>query len=256
MGQLGSNLFEWIQPQLITLIYVVLVVSVLSIVVYFKVRKVKPEESPRGIALIAEQYVGVFQSEFSSTTEGKIDRVTPYIFTLITFMIIGNTSGFLALEPISTSYSIPLILAIISWLGIYVFGIMHQRLLFFKKFLNPIELIGQFSPLISLSFRIYGNILGGAIMMFLVYYVCSVLWGLIPIVGEINLLGMVVAPWFHMYFDLFGSLIQSYIFALLTCIYWSTEVEHGEEIQEAKKILREEKKQKKEKKKTSNIVLN
>jgi F-type H+-transporting ATPase subunit a len=96
---------------------------------------------------------------------------------------------------------------------------MHQRLAFFKKFMNPIELIGQFSPLISLSFRIYGNILGGAIMMFLVYYVCSVAWGVIPVVGEINLLGMVIAPLFHMYFDLFGSLIQSYIFALLTCIY-------------------------------------
>lgn len=93
-------------------------------------------------------------------------------------------------------------------------------------------------------------------MMFLVYYVCSVLWGMIPIVGEINLLGMVIAPWFHIYFDLFGSLIQSYIFALLTCIYWSTEVESGEEMQNAKKIAREEKLQKKENKKTSNLVLN
>lgn len=245
MGPLGSNLFDWIQPQLITLIYVVVVISILSIVVYFKVRKIKPDESPKGIALIAEQYVGIFQSEFNSTTDGKIDRVAPYIFTLITFMIVGNTSGFLALEPIATSYSIPLILSIVSWLGIYVFGIMHQRLTFFKKFLNPIELIGQFSPLISLSFRIYGNILGGAIMMFLIYYVCSVLWGFIPVIGEINLLGMVVAPWFHMYFDLFGSLIQSYIFALLTCIYWSTEVEDGQEIQEVKKIAREERIQKK-----------
>ena len=256
MGQLGSNLFEWIQPQLITLIYVVVVISVLSIVVYFKVKKVKPDESPKGIALIAEQYVGVFDSEFAASTEGRIDRVGPYIFTLVTFMIVGNTSGFLALEPIATSYSVPLILAIVSWLGIYVFGIMHQRLTFFKKFINPIELIGQFSPLISLSFRIYGNILGGAIMMFLIYYVCSVAWGIIPVVGEVNLLGMVIAPWFHMYFDLFGSLIQSYIFALLTCIYWSTEVEGGEELLEAKKIAKEAKLQKKESKKTSNLVLN
>ena len=255
MDQITKNLFEWAMPQMITLIYVVIVISILSIVVYFKVRKVKPNESPKGIVLIAEQYVGVFQSEFVSTTEGRIDRVTPYIFTLITFMIVGNTSGFLAMEPIATSYSIPLILAIVSWLGIYIFGIIHQRLSFFKKFLNPIELIGQFSPLISLSFRVYGNILGGSIMMFLVYYVCSVVWGLIPIVGEFNLLGMVIAPWFHMYFDLFGSLIQSYIFALLTCIYWSTEVETGEEMREAKKIAKEAKLQKKESKQTTQVVL-
>ncbi|MGL5617915.1 MAG: F0F1 ATP synthase subunit A [Metamycoplasmataceae bacterium] len=255
MGQLTSNLWDWAQPQLITLIYVVIVISVLSTIVYFKVRKVNQDEAPKGIALIAEQYVGIFQSEFNSTTDGKLDRVTPYIFTLITFLLVGNTSAFLAMEPVVTSYSVPLILSIIAWLGIYVFGIIHQRLSFFKKFLNPIELIGQFSPLISISFRIYGNILGGSIMMFLIYYVCSVLWGLIPVVGEINLLGMVVAPWFHMYFDIFGALIQSYIFALLTCIYWSTEIEAGDEIQEAKKIARENKKQKKENK-TRNLVLN
>jgi F-type H+-transporting ATPase subunit a len=65
----------------------------------------------------------------------------------------------------------------------------------------------------------------------------------------------VIAPLFHMYFDLFGSLIQSYIFALLTCIYWSTEVEGGEEVREAKKIAIEAKLQKKESKKTSELVL-
>ena len=256
MDILFKNLFNRVQPQFITLIYVVLVVSILSIVVYLKVRKVKPNESPKGIVLIAEQYVGVFESEFNSTTGGRIDRVTPYIFTLVTFMAIGNTSGFLALEPIATSYSVPLILAIVSWLGIYVFGILYQKLTFFKKFLNPIELVGQFSPLISLSFRIYGNILGGGIMMFLIYYVCSVAWGAIPIIGEVNLLGMVIAPWFHMYFDLFGSLIQSYIFALLTCIYWSEQVETGEEMQVAKKIAKEAKQQKKESKKASKLALN
>lgn len=256
MDNLFANWDNIFQPQLITLIYVVLVVSILSIIVYFKVKKIKPNESPKGIALIAEQYVGFFESEFASTTGGRIDRVTPYIFTLVTFMAVGNTSGFLALEPIATSYSIPLILAIVSWLGIYVFGILYQKLAFFKKFLNPIELISQFSPLISLSFRIYGNILGGGIMMFLIYYVCSVAWGAIPVVGEINLLGMVIAPWFHMYFDLFGSLIQSYIFALLTCIYWSEQVEIGEEMQEAKKIAKEAKKQKKESKKAVKLALN
>ncbi len=245
MSKLFGSLYVWAQPQLISLIYIVLVVSVLSIIVYCKVRKVKPNEAPKGIVLLAEQYVGIFKSEFVATTDGKIDRVTPYIFTLLTFMVIGNTSGFLGLDPIVTSYSVPLTLAIVSWLGIYVFGILYQRLQFFKKFLNPIELIGQFSPLISLSFRIYGNILGGGVMMFLIYYICSIAWGVIPVVGKVNLLGMVIAPWFHMYFDIFSTLIQSYIFALLTSIYWSQQVEEGEEMQEAKKISKEIKEKRK-----------
>lgn len=43
--------------------------------------------------------------------------------------------------------------------------------MFFKKFANPVELIGQFAPLISLSFRLFGNMIGGATLMYLIYAV-------------------------------------------------------------------------------------
>lgn len=231
---LTKNLFSWWQPQLITLIYVTIVLVVIAFVVYFKVRKVEPNQAPKGVAFLAEQYVGMFDKEFNGISEGKIDRVGPYIFTLVSFLIIGNTAGLVGLEPVVTSYSVPLTLGIISWVGIYVFGIIHQKTQFFKKYINPIELIGQFSPLISISFRIFGNILGGTILMYMIYLVTSSLWGYIPVVGDVNLLGMIVAPWFHMYFDIFGALVQSYVFALLTSIYWTQEVEAGLELKEQK----------------------
>lgn len=222
---LTKNLFVWWQPQLLTLIYITVVLVILSIVVYIKVKKVSPDKAPTGVAFLAEQYVGIFDNEFYGLSNGKIDRVGPYIFTLISFLIVGNTAGLIALEPVVTSYSVALTLGLITWIGIYVFGIMHQKLQFFKKYINPIELIGQFSPLISISFRIFGNILGGAILVCLIYVFTGYIWSFIPIIGDVNLLGMVVAPWFHMYFDLFESMVQSYVFALLTCIYWSQEVE-------------------------------
>ncbi len=234
MDVLGENLFKWDQPQLITLIYVVVILTVISIVVYFKVRKVQPDEVPNGIAFAAEQYVGLFTNEFNSVTGGKIDRVGPYIFTLFTFLAVGNTSGLIALEPAATSYSVSLMLGLISWMGIYVFGIMYQKLSFFKRYINPIELIGQFSPLISISFRIFGNIIGGSIIMYILYWFTSYIWGLIPVVGDVNLLGMIICPWLHIYFDIFDGLIQAYVFALLTGIYWTQEVNEGLELREAK----------------------
>lgn len=224
-NKLTENLFVWWQPQLVTLIYITIVLVVIAIVVYFKVQKVKPDQTSKGIAFLAEQYVGFFDREFYSLSAGKIDRVGPYIFTLVSFLIVGNTAGLIGLEPVVTSYSVALTLGLITWIGIYVFGILYQKLHFFKKFLNPIEWIGQFSPLISISFRIFGNILGGSILMYLIYLATGWLWGLIPVVGQVNLLAMVIAPWFHIYFDLFGALVQSYVFALLTSIYWSQEVE-------------------------------
>ena len=228
----------WWQPQLITLIYVTVLLVVLAIIVYFKVKKVKPDETPKGIVFLAEQYVGLFNREFDTISEGKIDRVGPYIFTLFTFLAVGNTAGLLSLEPAVTSYSVSLTLGLITWIGIYVFGIIYQKLHFFKRYSNPIELIGQFSPLISISFRIFGNIIGGSVIMYIIYWSTAELWGLIPIIGNVNLLGMIIAPWFHMYFDIFDGLIQAYVFALLTGIYWSQEVNEGLEIKEHKKAKR------------------
>lgn len=242
MGELLKDWNYWNQPQLLTLVYVTILLTVLSIIVYIKVKKVKPDEAPQGVALIAEQYVGIFSNEFKGVTEGKIDRVGPYIFTLFTFLLVGNTVGFIGLEPAVSSYSVSLTLGLISWIGIYVFGIIYQKLMFFKRFQNPIDLIGQFSPLISISFRIYGNIIGGSIIVFMIYWLTNVIWSKIPYIGEVNLLGMVIAPVFHLYFDAFGGLIQAYVFALLTSIYWTQEVSEGIEIQKQKKDKKEQKK--------------
>ena len=130
MEVLGENLWSWEQPQLITLIYVTVLLTIISVIVYFKVKKVKPDEVPTGVAFVAEQYVGLFNNEFQGITGGKIDRVGPYIFTLFTFLIVGNTSGLIALEPAVTSYTVSLTLGLISWIGIYVFGIIYQKLYF------------------------------------------------------------------------------------------------------------------------------
>lgn len=113
-SKLTENLFVWWQPQLVTLIYICLVLIVVALVVYFKVQRVQPDQAPRGVAFLAEQYVGVFDREFYSLSAGKIDRVGPYIFTLVSFLIVGNTAGLVALEPIVTSYSVALTLGLIT----------------------------------------------------------------------------------------------------------------------------------------------
>ena len=80
--------------------------------------------------------------------------------------------------------------------------------------------------------------------MYMIYWFTAFIWSFIPVIGQINLLGMIVAPWFHLYFDVFDGLIQAYVFALLTGIYWSQEVNAGLEIQaekQSKKQIKQEK---------------
>ena len=213
------------QPQLFTMILTVLILTVFAVVVYHKVKKSEVNKAPTGIVQVAEIYVMGVDDLFKVTTENKFSKPAPYIFTLITFLFLGNIMGLLGLEAPGSSYSVTLTLGLVSWIGIYVVGIMYQKMRFFKKFLNPLEIIGQFSPLISISFRLFGNMLAGSIILYLMYHFTGWIWGFIPVVGEMNLLASIITPFLHAYFDVFDGLVQAYVFTLLTMIYWSLEAE-------------------------------
>ena len=218
-----------LQPQLFSLILVTLILVVLSIVIYTKVKKQKATQAPEGFLLVAEQYVMGVDNLFKDATGGAINKPAPYILTLMTLLLFSNLIGLLGIEPPSTSYSFTFTLALISWIGIYVVGIMSQKLSFFKKFYNPVELIGQFAPLISLSFRLFGNMIGGSTIMYLIYSFTGWIWGMIPVIGEVNLFGSIIAPVFHFYFDIFDGVIQAFVFTLLSMVYWTLEASHGSE---------------------------
>ncbi|MCP4336699.1 MAG: F0F1 ATP synthase subunit A [Mycoplasma sp.] len=235
----STNWRDILQPQLISVFLVTIVLIIISIIIYKKVQEVKPNEAPKGVAFMAEQYVRGVDSLFKSVAgEEKIQPVAPYIFTLLTFLMLGNIFGLIGFEPPSTSYSVTLTLGLVSWIGIYVVGIIYQKWRFFKKFVNPLEIIGQFTPLISISFRLFGNMIGGATIMYLVYHVTGVIWAHIPFLGQVNLLGALIAPPLHFYFDVFDGIIQGFVFTLLTTVYWSLEAsEEYPEIKTDKKVI-------------------
>ena len=217
-----------LQPQLFSLLLVTIILIILSIVIYKKVKKQKKEEAPSGFLLITEQYVLGVDNLYKDVTGMKIKKPAPYIFTLITLLVFANLFGLLGFDPPSSSYSFTLTLALVSWIGIYVVGIMHHKLHFFRRYLNPIELIGQFAPLISLSFRLFGNMIGGVTILYMLYSFFGNIWSAIPVIGEINLLGASLTPFFHFYFDIFGGLIQAFVFTLLTMVYWTLETNEKE----------------------------
>lgn len=228
MNQFRENFFNTqLQPQIFSTILVVLILIVFSIVIYIKVQKQPVDQATTGILQITEQYVMGVDELFNKVTDEKLPRPSPYIFTLLTFLIVGNLIALIGVNPITTSYSTTFTLALVAWIGIYVVGIIHKRWRFFIRYINPVELIGQFAPLISLSFRLFGNILGGSIIVWLLYYVTNMAWSLIPIIGEINLLGSLITPIFHAYFDIFNGVIQAYVFTLLTMLYWSLETSNN-----------------------------
>lgn len=90
--------------------------------------------------------------------------------------------------------------------------------------MNPLDLFGKLPLLISLSFRLFGNMLGGSIITFLIYYATYKLQATIFNINlnyqEFpNLLSIVIMPVFRVYFDVFDGLLQAFIFVILTINY-------------------------------------
>ncbi|WP_406613590.1 F0F1 ATP synthase subunit A [Mycoplasma corogypsi] len=219
-------------PQLVSLIVSVLVIVVLSITVAIKVTKVKPDQAPKGIAQIAEAYVGFFDTQIENTVGNHFYRAKPYIITLSTFILVGNFMSVFGFEPIVTSYSVPFTLALASWLGIFVCGAIYEKWHYLLRYLNPLKIldtVGKITPLISLSIRIYGNVVGGSVVIFTLYYFAAgIKVGTLPNTPNISgmiFLATIITPFLHFYFDLFGSTLQAYVFTMLTMVYWLVEVE-------------------------------
>ncbi|MDW2930355.1 F0F1 ATP synthase subunit A [Mesomycoplasma ovipneumoniae] len=225
---------HWNQPQLFTLFILVIFVIILSIIIFFHIKKAKVDKAPSAIVLFAESYFLFIDDLVESSGEGYVNKVKPYVFSLFTFFLLGNLLSLAGLEPISTSISVTLSLAMISWLGIFVVGSIFAKRYYILEFAkNPLKIIGAPAPLISLSFRMYGNIISGSVFFLIIYSGVLWLYQKIPLgaFGNFNLPVVLIFPPFLIYFDIIGSLIQSFIFVILTVSYWGMEVIHPPEKQ-------------------------
>ena len=91
--------------------------------------------------------------------------------------------------------------------------------------LLPLNIVSEFATPISLTFRPFGNILGGAVIMALIYQFLGWLSSLIPGIGTIQIGQLVIPVPLHLYFDLFAGLLQSFIFIMLTMVFVSNAAE-------------------------------
>ncbi|WP_051619037.1 F0F1 ATP synthase subunit A [[Mycoplasma] collis] len=216
-------LSNWQQPQLFTLFVLVFLISLVSIIIFFKIKKEKANKAPGIVVYIAEKYYDFVDEIFTGPEIKRIKFLKPYIFTLFTFLLFGNLISLLGIEPIGSSVSIPLTLTLVSHIGTQIIGILCMRGKYFIKYLNPLEFISLASPILSLTFRMFGNIIGGSVILLLLYGGFNYVWSFLPIgiFSVFNLPASLFLAPFLFYFDIFGPFIQAYVFTLLTSVAWS-----------------------------------
>ncbi len=175
----------------------------------------RASEIPTGFQNVVELIVEKLDGMVDSTMGKNGKNFRNYIGTIFIFIIISNISGLFGLRPPTADYGTTLPLGLLSFTLIFTCKLRYQKVSGFLKglcepwvFWAPINVIGDVAVPISLSLRLFANILSGTVMMALVY----------------GLLSKVAIFWpaaLHVYFDLFSGAIQTYVFCMLTMTYIS-----------------------------------
>ncbi len=210
-----------------TMLTIILIMSIYIFVIREQRKGAGP--SSRFAALLEGYYEG-FNNLLMGLSGGKNQWAFPYLFALFNFIFINCLVPWIGFESAATSIMFTFPLALITFIGIFIIGVGTMGVVQFckHKYSNPMELVLQFAPLISMSVRLFAATLAGAIIgnvpWIIIQGITNVDWanGGNPISTWMPVYQMLVM-WVWKIADTMLSLIQSFVFMTLTVIFWAMD---------------------------------
>lgn len=225
-----------LQSHVISIAMVTVVVSVLFVIANRALVKFAedPLQKPEGIVLVSllavDMIDGLCYKNLHGNEEIK-DYLGPYVGMLWAYILLSNIWGLTGFDAPTCNFSVTLTLAVLTIAMVEINSFKYNGA---KNYLHaliepvfvflPMNIISKFAPIVSLSMRLFANMLSGTIIMTLLYAAMSYFTGLIIPGMQFNILGVVVAPVLHSYFDLISGLLQTFIFTTLTMIFIGKEL--------------------------------
>lgn len=224
------------------------IIALLSFAVFFVFRKADPLKPDRGFAMLVESLVEKLEN-FTEEMMGKKWRsFAGYVLGLGAYISLSFLVSLMGFPGPFTYLGNTISIALCTLLLIHITAIRKNKLRYFKRYVDPIpvllpvNLLSMWSPLLSLSLRLFGNALAGYTLMTIVYYFLGMLsdaiFGSFVISGVSSiLLPPLITPVLHAYFDVFSGAIQTLIFVMLTMMFISQEdPDEGEEIENVVRV--------------------
>ncbi len=202
--------------------FMAIAVVVITLVMIVGMRR--PALVPSRMQSIAELGYLFVANMLRDTVGSEGRRYFPFIFTLFMFVLGGNMLGMIPYGFTYTSHIIvTFTMAAIIFIGVTLIGLVKHGLRFFAFFLPPgtplwmaplavvIEIISYFSRPISLSVRLFANMLAGHSLMkvFAGFIISLGVFGFVPFLAVFALTGL----------ELLIAFLQAYVFTVLTCLY-------------------------------------
>ena len=225
-----------IQPQLPVIIGLTIFIVISLKLINKKLTSYNPLEKPNMLVLLCimlVEFVDGFVCDIVSEKRAKV--LAPYLCSVGIYILLSNYMGLLGLESPTKNWSVTLVLAAITFIWIQKTDIQFSGIKsYIHSFFEPIFLFlvpnffGTIAPLLSMSLRLFGNLLSGTIIMDLVYRLGNIIsnffWSIFGLKDVFNFIGPVIAAPLHVYFDLFSGFMQAYIFIMLTAVFIGNKI--------------------------------
>ena len=200
---------------------VLLFVGILLAYAGSQIKKADPTVAPKGIVLVFEEIANLCKSVIGGNLNKNTWRYLPFMGTMMICMVISNLMGLLGLQSPTSNLSVNIVLALL------VVALIHGtdiKLHGLKGKINawcqpmpmllPLNIIGDLAFPVALVLRLFGNMLGGTIILMLMYMMIE---SLMPFSSIL----FVATPFLHLYFDVFAAFMQTYIFFMLGSFFLS-----------------------------------
>jgi F-type H+-transporting ATPase subunit a len=173
---------------------------------------------PNLVQVVGELIIGIFY-DLTEDALGKElgKKYAPLICALFMFLFLYNWLGIIPhLEEPTKDLNTPLSYGIMGFVLAHHAGIKAKGLKTYLKdycepmfIMAPLNIIGELAKVISISFRLFGNIMGGSIIILVVSYLTF---------------NLVTPPFLNAFFGAFVGTIQAFVFTMLTLVYIAVQV--------------------------------
>ena len=203
--------------------------AIISVILLLLVSIKNQSLIPSRLQSISEIFYEFIANMISDNIGEKGHKFFPLIFTLFAFILFGNLLGMLPYSFTFTSHIIvTFALAMFIFLFITLIGIFMHGFKFFGLFVPkgvpmlmlplmiPIEIISYLSRPISLSVRLFANMMAGHTMLkiFAGFVFSLGIFGIAPLIVDVALTAL----------EVLIAILQAYVFTILTCIYLNESI--------------------------------
>lgn len=203
----------WITETIVTTWILMLLIIIFAIIARIKISRFEDVPNSK-FQNFLEVIVEAMDNFVGNNMGAKYKYFGSWFFTVFTFVLVSNYSGLLGFRPPTADLATTAALGVSTFVLIHFMGITKGKKSYFKAYfepmpvLFPLNVISEVATPISLSLRLFGNILGGTIILGLVY-------NFIPVIAKVFGIPSIL----HAYFDVFAGFLQTFIFVILSMTF-------------------------------------